>query len=100
MLRAPRPLSPPVAPKLRKEQSVSPRVLREYLGGINYKRWVKLLGVAGVELKWARKPSGKAFNHADRARKRVRLTYAQCEAIMHAYYRQVGEFRMKRRRLV
>lgn len=93
MLRPARPLLPPVAPKSPRGRGVNARVLREFLGSPTYKRWKAVLAAAGVELVWVRK--GRSAG----GRRHRRLTYEECRAVMETYYRQVGEFRMKRRKV-
>ena len=78
VLREPRPLVGPLYAKAAPERTVRATTLRLYIGNPRWSRWKRLCGSVGVPT------SGR------------RLTRAECRLVMEAWYRELGEFRLKR----
>ena len=66
------------APRARKESRVNARTLREFLGTPRMHRWRSVLSEAGVVTQRGKK-----------------LSYQECERVMSAWYRQLGERRVR-----
>jgi hypothetical protein len=81
MLREPSPLSSPLRAKPARERTVQATNLRLFIGNPRYSRWKRLCASVGV-----------------RTRGR-RLTRAECRLVLEAWYRELGEFRLKRWRV-
>lgn len=79
MLRKAHPLVSPPRAKPTRERTVHATNLRLFIGNPRWSRWKRLLEGCGVPI------SG-------------RFTYAQCRVVMEAWYRELGEFQLKRRR--
>lgn len=69
----------PLRAKPARERTVSPTNLRLFIGNPRWRRWSKLLADCGLQ-------------------KRPRLSHAECRRVLEAWYRELGEFRLKRRR--
>ena len=69
---------------------MSPDVLRAFLGAPHWSRWVKLLAAAGVELRW------RGLKEAGRGRRRAGLTHGECRRVMEVWFRELGEWKLKR----
>lgn len=65
---------------------MSPDVLRRFLGEPRWSRWKRLLASAGVSY-------GKSSLGGNRARG---LTHGECRLVMEAWFRELGEYRLKK----
>lgn len=65
---------------------MSPHELRRFLGEPRWRRWLELLASAGVSY-------GKSRLGANRARG---LSHGECRRVMEVWFRELGEFRLKR----
>lgn len=73
-------------PKLRRERLIALGAVREFIGQPTGKRWDQLLAQCGIERRRSWRNKGRLCG----------VTRAQCRLLLETWYRQVGEFRMKR----
>jgi hypothetical protein len=78
MLREPHALVSPLRAKPARERTIQATNLRLFIGNPRWSRWKRLCDSVGVPT------SGR------------RLTRAECRLVLESWYRELGEFRMKR----